>query len=66
MIRKSLALQVPPRGRGGPKRTWVDVVKIDLKGNSSEELAHDRLEWRNIIHVADHNIEIIQDMHDGQ
>ena len=32
----------------------VDVVKLDLKRlNLYEDLAQDRLEWRNKIHVAD-------------
>ena len=32
-IRKSLAMQVdgPPRERGRPRRTWMEVVNIDLK-----------------------------------
>ena len=41
--RKSLAMKVDglPRGRGKPKRTWMEVVKIDLKKcNLSENLAH--------------------------
>lgn len=33
------------------------VVKIDLKKcNLSKDLAQDRLEWKNITHVADPNI----------
>lgn len=33
LVRKSLAMTVdgPPRGRGMPKRTWMEVVKIDMK-----------------------------------
>lgn len=35
----------------------MDVVRIDLKkSNLPEDLALDRLEWRNNIHVADPNI----------
>ena len=32
-LRKSLAMQVdgPPRVRGRPKRTWMEIVKIGLK-----------------------------------
>ena len=32
-VRKSMAMRVngPPRGRGRPKRTWMEVIKIDLK-----------------------------------
>ena len=58
-VRKSLAMQVddPPRGRGGPKRTWMEDAKIDLKKcDLSEDLAQDRSEWRNITHVADSNM----------
>ena len=47
----------PPRERGRPKRTWMEVVKIDMKKcNLSEDLAQDRSKWRNIIRVADPNI----------
>ena len=59
LVRKSLAMQIdgPPRGRGMLKRTWIEVVKIDLKKcNLSENLVHDRSEWKNRIHVADLNI----------
>ena len=41
MERKSLAVKVdgPPRGRGRPKRSWMEKVKIDLKKyNISEDL----------------------------
>ena len=33
LVSKSLAMQIdgPPRGRGRPRRTWMEVVKIDLK-----------------------------------
>ena len=38
-------------------RTWMEVIRIDLKKcNLSKDLAQDRLEWRNKIHVADPNI----------
>ena len=49
-LRKSLARKVdgPLRGRGRPKRTWMEVVKINMmKCNLSEDLAQDRSEWRN-------------------
>ena len=58
-VRKSLAMKVnsPPRGRGRPKRSWMDVVKIDIKKcNLFEDLTQDRTEWRNKICVADPNI----------
>ena len=46
----------PPRIRGKLKR-WMEVVRIDLmKCKLSKDLAKDRLEWKNIIHVADPNI----------
>ena len=42
-------LMGPSRTRGRPKRTWMEVVRIDLrKCNLSEDLAQDRLEWQNI------------------
>ena len=46
--RKDLVMQVyvPPRRRGGPKRTSIEVVKLDLKKcNLSKDLAQDRLKW---------------------
>ena len=58
-LKKSLFMQVegPPRRRGRSKRTCMEVVMIDLKkSNLFEDLAEDRLEWRNIIHVAEPNI----------
>ena len=58
-VRKSLAMRVdgPPRGRGRPKKTWMEVVKIDMKKyNLSEDLARDRSKWRNRIRVANSNI----------
>lgn len=34
------------RKMGRMKRTWMEVVRIDLKMcNLPEDLAHDRLEW---------------------
>ena len=44
-VMKSLAMKVddPPRGRGRPKRTLMELVKIDMrKCNLSEDLAQDR------------------------
>ena len=54
LVRKSLAMKAdgPPRVRGRPKRTWMEVVKINMrKCNLSKDLAQDRSEWRNKIHV---------------
>ena len=39
------------------KRTWLEVVKMDTrKCNLTDNLAQDKMEWRNIIRVADPNI----------
>ena len=43
-VRKSQAMKVdgPARVRGRPKKTWMEVVKLDLKMcNLSHDLAHD-------------------------
>ena len=59
LVRKGLAMQDdgPLRGRGRPKMTWMEVVKIDLKKcNLFEDLTQDSSEWRNRIYVAYHNI----------
>ena len=45
--KESFAMQVdgPPRGRGGMKRTWMEVVKIDLKKcNLSKDLIWPRID----------------------
>ena len=43
--------------RGRPKKTWMEVAKIDMKKcNLSDDLAQGRMEWRNKIHVTDPNI----------
>ena len=47
-LRKIFSIQVegPLRRRVWPKRTWMEIVTIDLKKcNLSEDLAQDRLEW---------------------
>ena len=42
-----------PKGRGRPKRMWIEVVKIDMKMcNLSEDLAQDRSEWKNRIRIT--------------
>ena len=44
------------RKRGRPKRTWMEVVRVDMqKCNIFENLALHWLEWQNI-HVANSNI----------
>lgn len=42
--------------RGKPKATWLEVVRIDLNYNPSEDLAHHGSEWRNKNFLADPNI----------
>ena len=43
--------------RGRPKKTWMEVAKIDMKKcNLSDDLAQGRMEWRNKIYVIDPNI----------
>lgn len=40
--------------RDRPKKTWMEVVRIDLtKCNILEDLAQDRSECKNRIHAAD-------------
>lgn len=42
------------RRRGRPRRTWEELVKMDLKlNNIPETLVQNRAEWRRVIHVAD-------------
>ena len=46
-VRKTLFMKIdsPPRGRGRTKRTWMEVVKIDMKKcHFSKDLAQDRSE----------------------
>lgn len=46
----------PLRGMDRPKKMQMQVTNIDLnKCNLFENLADDRLEWRNIINTADPN-----------
>ena len=41
-------------GRGRPKVTWNEIVNKDLIAlNLSKEIAHDRVNWRKRIHIAD-------------
>ena len=59
VVRKFLLcrLMAPSRKKGGPKRTLIEAIKIDLKKCSLlEDLAHDRLERQNRINVAEPNI----------
>ena len=42
------------RGRGRPKRTWMELIRKDLNLLSlTKEVAQNRLEWRSKIRVAD-------------
>ena len=42
------------RGRGRPRLTWEEVVKMDLKiWGISEELVTDRSEWKLAIYVPE-------------
>ena len=59
--RRSFHAQVdgPPRSRhsSSSNRTRMEAIKIDMnKCNLSKDLAHDRSEWTNRIHIADLNI----------
>lgn len=59
---KSLSMQVdgPPRGRGGLKGTWMEVVTMDLKKcNLSDDLAQNMIKIKkqnSYRHVANTNI----------
>ena len=42
-----------PRDRGRPKLTWWDIIRKDMIScGLSEEIALNRAEWKNRIHVA--------------
>ena len=41
-------MEVPGvRGRGRPKKTWMDSVKTDMKNWKMPPCADDRFEWRS-------------------
>lgn len=47
LVRKSLSIQVssPPSKRGKQKRTWMEVIRLDLKKcKLSKDLAYNRRE----------------------
>ena len=55
-VRKSELINIAgnARGRGRPKLTWGEVVRQDMSVcGLTEDIAFDRSEWRNRIHVAD-------------
>jgi Reverse transcriptase (RNA-dependent DNA polymerase). len=55
-VRKSELINIAgnARGRGRPKLTWGEVVRQDMSAcGLIEDIAFDRSEWRNRIHVAD-------------
>jgi hypothetical protein len=42
------------RGRGRPKLTWEEAIKVDLKGwNISKDLVLNRSAWKIAIHVPE-------------
>ena len=55
-VRKSDLINIDgsARGRGRPKLTWWDIIRKDMIScGLSEEIALNRAEWKNRIHVAD-------------
>ena len=47
-VQKSFAMKLdgPPKGRGRPNKTWMKVVKMDMKKcNLSKNSAQDRSEY---------------------
>ena len=51
---ESLDLGVIRRGRGRPKKSWMEVIRHDLSRlNLSEEMTADRDHWRRRIRAAD-------------
>lgn len=47
----------PIRIQGRPKKTWMEVARIDLKMcNVSEDLAQNIPDWRSRIHVINLNM----------
>jgi len=46
-------MQVGTRGRGRPKRRWLDCIKEDLLAvGAVEEGVQDRGKWKRLIHTA--------------
>ena len=42
------------RAQGRPKKTWMEVIRQDIKAKElSEDILLDRNEWRKMIHVPD-------------
>ena len=42
------------RAQGGPKKTWMEVIRQDIEAKGlNEGILLDRNEWRKLIHVPD-------------
>ena len=57
-IRKNLTIKDngPLRAKGRSKKTWMVVVKINMKKcNLFQNLVQDRLKWKNEIRIANFN-----------
>ena len=55
-VRKSDVIHIKgnTRGRGRPKLTWIEIINKDLVWYGlTDIMVLDRVEWRNMIHVAD-------------
>ena len=55
-VRKSdlVSIDGNTRGRGRAKLTWWDIIKKNMMScGLTEDIALDRMEWKNRIHVAD-------------
>ena len=50
ILRRAMELEVEGRRPvGRPKKTWIKVVEEDMKLNSTEDMAEDRKQWRQLI-----------------
>ena len=54
-VRRVVAIKVEgKRGRGRPRRTWEEQIRMDLQAlNLSKGMTADRLSWRRSISIAD-------------
>ena len=54
-VRRVEVIQVEgKRGRGRPRKTWKEQIRMDLQVlNLSEDMTADRLSWRRSISIAD-------------
>ena len=55
LVRRVEGFQVEgKRGRGRPRRTWEEHIRLDLQAlHLSEDMTADRQSWRRSISVAD-------------